>query len=63
MDNLKLISEYFSDDDFTRVSKVFIAGNVYKVVFSEGTHTFFKFYSKQEDAEIAAEDWVMYQNE
>ena len=59
----KIISEYFSDDDYTRVAKVGTSGNTVKVIFSEGTHTFFKFYTKVEDAEIAAEDWVMYQNE
>ena len=61
MDNL--ISEYFSDDNCTRVSKVVAASSTFKVLFSESTHTFFKFYTKLEDAELAAEDWVMYQNE
>lgn len=63
----KLVSEYFSEDK-NKSSQVFVAeqGSLYKVVFETKSMKedfpntkLFKIFTTQEQAENAAEDWVL----
>jgi hypothetical protein len=63
----KLISEYFSEDK-NKLSQVFVAeqGSLYKVVLETKSMKedfpntrLFKIFINQEQAENAAEDWVL----